>query len=150
MDIELQEKVLWSWMQMSMYIRGNRLLQTLSFNEILVCNILYRTQQNEEEMLTMTDLCEATRLYKSQINRILCELEKKRLIERIRSKTDRRKTYICLVEENLSVYLKEHEQVLQVVAAVTEEMGAEKSHALAALLGEAADIVDRYQMGSED
>ena len=42
---QTREELLRAWMSLSAYIRGNRLLRELSMNEMLVCNLLYRRQE---------------------------------------------------------------------------------------------------------
>ena len=45
MDRQIEEELLSAWMSMSLNIRGNRLLTSLSFNEIVVCSFLYRNMR---------------------------------------------------------------------------------------------------------
>ena len=42
---QTREELLRAWMSLSAYIRGNRLLRELSMNEMLVCNLLFRRQE---------------------------------------------------------------------------------------------------------
>ena len=139
-----QEELLYAWIEMSVSIRGNRLLSALSFNEIMICGLIYR-QSEIGGMLTATDLCEQTRLLKSQVNRILNSMEEKGMIERIRSTEDKRKVYIRLKEESVEKYLSEHARVMKIMDTFLQEMGEEKMEQLTALIKEAIRIVDRYQ-----
>lgn len=140
-----EEALLYAWMDMAMNIRGNRLLTGLSFNEIVVCSMLYRSMKNGNGMLTATDLGERTKLLKSQLNKLLNLMEEKGLIERIRSKEDKRKVFLKLREEKLSVYLKEHEKVMAIVHHICEAMGEEKTKLLTSLLVEVVELVDEYK-----
>lgn len=142
-QVESIENLLQAWLNISICIRGNRILKNMSFNEILICNILYRHQ--DKESITATDLCCRTRLLKSQINKILSEMERRNLIERVRSDTDKRKVFIRLKPESIPVYHKEHEKILDILNVVYEEMGREKVNSLTELLNEALSIVDRVQ-----
>ena len=63
-----QEALLEAWMAMTAWIRGNRLLETFSMNEMLILSALVRRQELGGPMLTATELCQTTRLLKSQIN----------------------------------------------------------------------------------
>ena len=67
MNTQIEEELLSAWMSMSLNIRGNRLLTSLSFNEIVVCSFLYRNMKEGEELLTATDLCSQTKLLKSHL-----------------------------------------------------------------------------------
>ena len=87
---QTREELLRAWMSLSAYIRGNRLLRELSMNEMLVCNLLYRRQEEGGPPVTATELCARTQLLKSQVNHILTAMESRGLIERARSQADRR------------------------------------------------------------
>ncbi len=138
----LEEELLSAWMKMALNIRGNRIVDGLSFNEIVICSILYRSKENGVEMLTATDLTVHTRFLKSQLNKVLNLMEEKELIERIRSEKDKRKVYIRLREDRLSVYLDEHEKVMTIVRAVCEALGEEKAKILTELLEETVEAVE--------
>lgn len=142
MDKIMEEKLLGAWMDMALHIRGNRIVSGLSFNEIVVCSMLYRSRQDGNGMLTATDLGNRTKLLKSQLNKVLTIMEEKGLIERIRSEKDRRKVYLKLREEKLSVYLEEHEKVMVIVHQVCVSLGEEKVRLLSELLLEAVAAVD--------
>ena len=59
---QLQEALLYAWMEMSVFIRGNRILADLSFNEVMICGMLSRRQADAP--LTATELGERTNLLK--------------------------------------------------------------------------------------
>lgn len=141
MKKQIEEELLSAWMSMSLNIRGNRLLSGLSFNEIVVCSFLYRNMQMQDELLTATDLCNQTKLLKSQLNKVLNEMEKKGLIVRIRSAEDKRKIYLKLREEKLSVYLEEHERVMEIVHGVCASLGEEKVRTFTELIWETLGIL---------
>ncbi|MBR4059451.1 MAG: MarR family transcriptional regulator [Lachnospiraceae bacterium] len=146
MDRRVEEALLGAWMDMALHIRGNRIVTGLSFNEIVVCSMLYRSMQEGVGMLTATDLGSRTKLLKSQLNKVLTLMEEKGLIERIRSEKDKRKIYLKLQEESLSVYLEEHEKVMVIVHQVCVSLGEEKARMLSELLLEAVAVVDRYNL----
>ncbi len=66
------------------------------FNEAFVCNLLSR--QDAAQPLTATDLCQRTKLLKSQMNKVLSEMERKGYIQRIRSEKDKRQVLLHLTE----------------------------------------------------
>ena len=136
---QLQEDLLQSWMAMEVGIRGNRLLSDLSMNEMMICNFLY--QRRNGAPVTATELCEHTRLLKSQMNRTLNTMEYQGIICRDRSPSDKRAVYVRLQDEALPRYLQEHEHVLQIVGKVLESLGEEDTEALTKLMQKAAEIV---------
>lgn len=141
---ETCEALLRAWMAMGAYIRGNRLLQDLSMNEMLVCNVL-AGRAPDQPPVTATELCQRTQLLKSQINRILTSMEDRGLIERTRSPEDRRVVCIRLREEALPRYQREHAHVLTVLEAVRSALGEEDTRQLTALIQRATAAVTQYE-----
>ena len=143
-DLKLQENLLYAWMEMSVFIRGNRILKDLSFNEVMICGMLHR-QQDTDTPLTATELGERTNLLKSQINHILTDMEKRGLIQRTRSTTDKRVVYVQLSEEGRKRYLQEHAKVMEILEEVHQKLGSEKALELTNMLKQATTIVNAYQ-----
>ena len=140
----MQEELLSAWMEMSVFIRGNRILSDLSFNEVMICGLLYR-QQESDPPLTATELGEHTNLLKSQMNHILTGMEQRGLIERTRSTTDKRAVYVQLSQEGRAAYTQEHARVMEILEAVYREFGREKTQELTAMLKKATAIVNDFQ-----
>ena len=140
-----QEQLLEAWMAMEVCIRGNRLLSEFSMNEMLVCNTLYQRMRSGGAPVTATELCRRTRLLKSQMNRLLSGMEYDGLISRDRNPADKRESYVYLKEEAIPRYLKEHDHVLNIVAAVCSALGEEDTRALAALMHKAAHTVNELK-----
>ena len=147
MDDHLKEEALLkAWIDMTLHIRGDRIVNGLSFHEIVICNILYQSMYGDNEPLTATDIGQRTKLLKSQLNRILTSMEEQGLIERFRSETDKRKVYLKLCEDKLHIYLEEHAKVMHLMHAVCQSLGKEKVISLTALLEEAVKAVDEYEV----
>lgn len=140
MNDSLPEDLLHAWMQMSVFIRGNRILDSLSFNEIMICGLLFR---QPEGTLTATDLGTRTKLLKSQVNHILADLEKRELITRARSTADKRVVHLSLTPAGRALYLAEHGRVLEIVGTVRQTLGDEKTKELTALMTRATAIVNK-------
>ncbi len=145
MNLRYQEDLLRVWIQMSMCIRGNRILMDMSMNEMIICSMLFKRQQEGGELLTAAELGRKTRMLKSQINKVLSNMERKNLIERVRSSGDRRKVYLHLREDQIRTYLNEHQRVMELVGFVARELGEEKLRTLTTLVDEATQAVDRFQ-----
>ena len=80
---EVKERLLTSWLMMITAVDSERIPTQLPYNEAVVCNLLYT---NKDKEITATDLCTMTKIMKSQMNRILTNLEEKGLIERVGGK----------------------------------------------------------------
>ena len=138
-----REEVLKGWLKLSMAINNERLVSGLPYNEFLICGILYRNQKSEKpEELTATDMCNATKILKSQMNRTLNSLEKKGLIERTRSEKDKRQVYVSFRMERADVYEKEHERLLNFVDELMDRIGWEHSEEIVKLFHLIAKMAD--------
>lgn len=124
----LNEELLDAWLGLSTAIINSRIVSEMPYKESLICNILYRNQlHNPDRKLTATDLCQETRMLKSQMNRTLNSMEKKKLILRERSMLDKREVFVTLDMTNAAVYEKQHKRILQIVDAIIEQTGAQKA-----------------------
>lgn len=130
------ETLLDSYLRFSTAINNDRVVSELPFNEALICNLLYRSGS---QTMTATDLCEQTRMQKSQMARTLNEMEEKGLILRTRSTADRRQVLVALNREHAELFFRQHEQTLAIAQAIADKLTEEKAQLLAALLDEAAD-----------
>lgn len=138
-----QEELLQAWIDMSLRIRGNRLVSGLSFNEIVICRILYEQQMQGGAAVSATDLCRRMQLLKSQINKLLTSMEKQGLIERVRSENDRRRMEIRLKPGAEQIYMTAHERILKIMSHVCDHLGEEQAQQLTVLLCEAVRAIDR-------
>lgn len=126
--MQLNEVLLGAWLKISIAINNSRLVSEISYNESLICNILYRNATEcPEKNLTATDLCAETRILKSQMNRILTQLEEKNLITRERSSKDKRKIYVRLTTEQSNAYLKQHEKILKLLDDIIDRLGEDQA-----------------------
>lgn len=137
-----QEALLQAWIDMSLLVRGNRLVSGMSFNEIVICRILHQRQLQGGEPVTATELCTRMQLLKSQINKILTTMEDAGLIERVRSQVDRRRVDIHLLPRAEELYQTAHKGILEIMTYVCSRLGEEQSQMLAGLLQEAVAAVD--------
>ena len=122
MNHQLCEQLLNSWLGMSSAVRNERLVKTMTFREVLVCHILYRKDQ-ENQLVTPTDIVEITDILKSQVNRVIGSLEEKKYIIRDRSSEDKRQIFLHLSPQGLEAYQTEHEHVLHILANVVNHLG---------------------------
>jgi len=139
--MQLNEVLLGAWLKISTAINNSRLVSEMSYNESLICNILYRNAtESPEKNLTATDLCAETRILKSQMNRILTQLEEKNLITRERSTDDKRKIYVRLTTEQSNAYLKQHEKILKLLDDIIDKLGEEQTKEVIRALNEVSVV----------
>lgn len=135
------EELIKIWNQLSYVLKPKRLFSKLSYNEQTICSIL----MNNEECYTATDLIQMTGLLKSQMNKIMSQLEEKKVIERVRLKEDKRKMVIFLTDYGKSLYKSEHQIVLEIGNHITQQLGNEKSEQLVSLMKEALESIEGEQ-----
>lgn len=138
------EALLDAWLQLTTAVNNSRLVSELSFKESLICNLLYKNLRNADvPALTATDLCIATKMQKSQMNRTLTLLESKSMITRERSNDDLRRIHIVLNLEQAHVYLEQHAEILAMIEQLTAQLGPEKTQAATALFNEIASVANK-------
>ncbi len=141
--IQLNENLLHTWLRLSTTIVNDRVVEGLSYNEALVCNILVSEKmKNPEKKMTATDLCFRTKMLKSQMNRTLTQLEIKGIICRQRSKQDRRQVFVSMNMDQAGTYQKLHDKVLNLVDAIIERIGEEKALQAVQLFDDIASAAD--------
>ena len=139
----INENLLNTWLRLSTSVVNSRLVSNLSYNESLVCNILYHAQKKEpDQLLTATDLCNATKMLKSQMNRTLNQLEEKKLITRIRSSSDKRQVFVKFNLDTADIYLEQHQKILDLVDTIIEHFGPEKIEETLQALTSICDVAD--------
>ena len=141
--LNTNEALLGAWLRLSTSINNSRLVTDMPYNESLICNVLYRTELTQpDKRITATELCAETKILKSQMNRILEQMEEKHLIFRERSPKDKRKIYIRLNHDPDSAYFKQHEKILSIMDSVIERLGEGKSRIVIRTLNDISDVAD--------
>ena len=139
----LNEELLHAWLKLSTSIINNRVVSDLSYNESLVCNLLYHTYlTSPDSLLTATDLCTETNMLKSQMNRTLNSLEKKNIITRTRSSNDKRQVLVQFNLDSADTYLKQHQEILSLLDTIIDRLGIEKTQETIQLFHSICAIAD--------
>lgn len=139
----LNETLLATWLRLSTAINNSRVVSELTYNESLICNLLYQNSIEHPEIpLTATNLCQKTKILKSQMNRTLNHLEEIGIITKIRSEKDRRRVFLSLNQTHASKYEKQHTEILTLLDTIIEKMGTEKVFQTIDILNTISDIAD--------
>ncbi|MBQ7934082.1 MAG: MarR family transcriptional regulator [Lachnospiraceae bacterium] len=140
----LNEALLEAWLRVSTSINNSRLVSELSFNESIICNLLYKNMlEHPKQQITATDLCAETRMQKSLMNRTLNQLESKGMITRERSQEDKRCIHIYLNMEQIKNYELQHEKILVLINAIIGELGVDKTRTAIATLNDIAQAANK-------
>ena len=136
----MNEELLNAWLRLSTAINTDCFISDMTYNESLICNLLYRNRSyGEGRKLTATDLCDKTNILKSQMNRTLNEMEKKHLIRRERSTQDKRQVFISLDMAQIEIYERQHRKILSLIDTLLDRVGREKGNDILKLFNEIAD-----------
>ena len=148
---QLNEELLNAWLRVSTSIVNSRIVSELTYNETLVCNVLYRCRlEGRERPLTATDLCGMTNMLKSQMNRTLNLLEGRGLIIRQRSTEDKRQVFVFFNADRSEAYETQHSRILKLLDGIIEELGEEKAGEVVQSLLHIAQIADGILKDKKD
>ena len=137
--MEVSEELIKTWNQISYALKPSRMFSKLSYNEQTICSILIHS----EKKYTATDLIQKTGLLKSQMNKIISQLEEKNVVQRNRNLEDKRKITIFITDYGKELYQKEHQSVLEIGKLVTNSLGEEKTRQLVDLMKETLHIIEK-------
>lgn len=141
MDQKIEE-VLNAWLYLSITVSNNRLVSDMPLNEAVICHLLYRSQIHQPDVsMTATDLCRATKMLKSQMNRTLQSMEEKGLIYRERSSLDKRQVHV-FINHDSPLYQTMHTKALKLVEQFMAQIGMEKADDIIRLFTIIADTAD--------
>ena len=141
---QMNEALLEAWLRLSTTVINSRLVSNLSYNESLVCHILYRNlKDGAKKMLTATDLCEKTKILKSQMNRILNKLEEKRMIIRTRSTKDKRQIFVSFNMEQAEEFEKQHRNIMELLNTIIGKIGAKDAEDALRIFHNISDAADQ-------
>ena len=149
---KLSEDLLDAWLNISSKLWNERMTKYLSYNQAIICRLLYaqRVANPEKPYLSMKQLCDETGILKSQMNKILTDLEEVKLIERERSATDKRIINIRLIDANIDLYKKEHINIARLINKIIENIGIERSEEAIEILNMIATEISKINVEGND
>ena len=131
---ELEEIMLKAWINMSVNTRENRLLNELSFNEMLVLNMI------QDKECSFKELVNELNILKSQLNRVIQNLLQKKLIIAYTPENDKRSLMIKK-GDNTELYKQEHARMIEIMRKIRKQIGEEDTLKLIYLLNQVASLV---------
>lgn len=118
------EELLTAWLKLSAVVRNERMVKYLSFREVFILNIL--THAEADSFITATDIIEKTGMLKSQVNKVLTDLEEIGYITRAKDSVDKRRIRLQITQKGTEIYQKEHEGILNILNKVCSKLGEER------------------------
>ena len=77
------------------------------------------------------------------MNRTLNQLEEKLMIRRERSKDDKRQVHILLNQEQANAFQKQHQEILNSIGYIVDELGTEKATEAAVLFNKISKLAEQ-------
>lgn len=124
---KISEDFLDAWLKLSVILRNKRYMINLSFNEGIICHLLYKESLKDKKGIALKDICSKTKILKSQVNRLITGLENKKIINRNKSLEDKRVVLVSLSEYGEKVYKKEYSRIIKLVNGLVKKIGEEKT-----------------------
>ena len=140
MHTESCENLLTAWLKLSAVVRNERMVKYLSFREVFILNILAHNEK--DDFITATDIIEKTGMLKSQVNKVLTDLEEEGYITREKDSVDKRRIRLAITKRGEEIYQKEHEGILTILNKVCDELGEKR---IDTFVGEIYSIVDAIE-----
>ena len=131
---DIEEIMLKAWINMSVNTRENRLLNELSFNEMLVLNMI------QDKECSFKELVNELNILKSQLNRVIQNLVQKKLIIAYTPENDKRSLMIKK-GDNTELYKQEHACMIEIMRKIRKQIGEEDTLKLIYLLNQVASLV---------
>lgn len=123
---KMEERLLKNWLKISYIIRNNRIINELPYSEIVIISIL----KYHQSQMSFKDLTTTSKILKSQLNRSINSLEKKQLITKNISQTDKRSKIINLTKKGEEAYESFHPIAVESSKKMIEILGEEKAKEL--------------------
>lgn len=120
------ERLLDCWLKLTSTLWNTRLVSSMTFNEAHILGILAASEETGLRV-TATDLIARTQLLKSQMNRILTQLEKAGFILRSRDEEDKRRIIIALTPAGEEAYRAQHGEIEAILQKLVERLGEERT-----------------------
>lgn len=128
---ELAERIILAWVKMTGALKNTRITQGMIYNEAIVMLLTYnRYREDGQGLVSFKEIVAQTGMFKSLVNRTIDSLVQKGYLARCEG-ADKRTTFIRPLPERLNDYLRVHEQSLELVGGLIEEVGEADAEAFA-------------------
>lgn len=117
----LEERLIETWIELTSLIKNNRITKTISYNEAVVLNLVYKAYLKNEGIY-IQEILRITKMLKSLCNRTLNELISKGFIIKKMVKNQGLLFFNSLKEKD---YLKIHQETLNYIAPIIKVFGQE-------------------------
>ena len=146
--MSIEDDLLAAWLKVSVNLRNHRFVNHMPYNQAFICHFIYLAEQ-EAGHITATQLCEYTGMLKSHINKILKDLEEKKLIKIQVNPKDRRERFIFFTDSGKEIYLQEKQNSTAIAAYAAKELGEKDTRQIIRLFDKVSDIFAKGDFKNE-
>ena len=101
------------------------------------------------KQIISSEIARRLNITRSAVSQLVTKLEKRGVVERMPSPTDRKIFYVVLSESSLNVFKQQCDEANKLINRVVEGFGQEKIDRLIELYEEFASVFDRVRLESE-
>lgn len=122
---QLNEDLIVAWVRLTAVLKTSRITQGMNYNEAIVMMLCYnRYRERGDGVISFKEIADQTKMLKSLVNRTLDALINKGYLERVEG-SDKRVTFVRIVEKNLEPFLKVHESSMRLADEITRIIGVD-------------------------
>ena len=133
-DKKISDELVNSWLKLGAILKNDRFVNTLSFNETHICNLLL------DKDLPLKEIEFQTNMLKSLVNRVINSLTEKSYVKKYKKEDNKKNVWVCLTKEGRDAYNIEHNNVLVFVDEIIKNLGVKKISTLTELMDETSSI----------
>lgn len=125
-EIDLNERIVLSWVQLSAILKNSRITQGMPYNEAIVMLLLYHEYKSTgNARLPLSTVIAKTKMLKSLANRTINSLETKGFLIKAENPEDKRAIDLVAIPERAELFMDVHKRSLLIADEIRNTIGNE-------------------------
>lgn len=125
-EIDLNERIVLSWVQLSAILKSSRITQGMPYNEAIVMLLLYHEYKSTgNARLPLSTVIAKTKMLKSLANRTINSLETKGFLIKAENPEDKRAIDLVAIPERAELFMDVHKRSLLIADEIRNAIGNE-------------------------
>ena len=125
-EIDLNERIVLSWVQLSAILKNSRITQGMPYNEAIVMLLLYHEYKSTgNARLPLSTVIAKTKMLKSLANRTINSLETKGFLIKAENPEDKRAIDLVAIPERAELFMDVHKRSLLIADEIRNAIGNE-------------------------
>lgn len=148
--MSISEELFDAWVNLSLILRNERFMGSMTFNESIICRLIIKeTSKSDVDYVAFKELCRKSFMVKSAVTRVLNDLERKGIVEKIKLDNDKKSLYLKMKSSALPLFNKEHEKLLEISDFITDSIGTEDTEKAIYSLNKIREATQKLLQGKE-